>query len=237
MGNKKKTPATVYEFYGSPGAGKTYVARQLVSRSLPDSELVSFHGQKRHHRFLLKVLRVLRHPGILNGHFFTIFRIIKLHNPRPTEFIKLFYNMSFICGVMYKVNKGQTLVLDQGLVQAGWSNVYHGRTLPDIAVISKYYARLIVQLRLQSFVVVRIRVSDDVVKERIHSRDHGDSPLDSGDGSWIRAQDALSYMVRLTKSLEAACSVVCLVAIDNSGEGIDHNEIETIILSRNARPA
>jgi hypothetical protein len=231
MDSKAKTPATVYEFYGSPGAGKTYVARQLASRILPDSELVSFHGKKRHHRFLIKILRVLRHPGILNGHFFTIFRIIKLHNPRPTEFIKLFYNMSFICGMMYKAHKGQTLVLDQGLIQAEWSNIYHGRTLPNAAHLLKYYAKLIEQLRVKSLLVVDINVCHDVVKARIGSRDHGESPLDNG-GNWIRAQEALDYVASFTESLEENCPAVRRVAIDNSGDGISHGDIEGIVLPK-----
>lgn len=231
MGDNINTPATVYEFYGSPGAGKTYVARQLVGQCLPNSNLVSFHGQKRNHRLLVKLLSVVRHPGILSGHLLTIFRIIRLHKPRPSEFFKLFFNMSFICAMMCKASNGKALVLDQGLMQAEWSNIYHGRTFPDEAYLMKYYIQLIKQLHVGSLVVVDVKVCHGVIKSRLDSRLYGESPLDNG-GNWILAQEALEYINGFTESLEKNCPAVRRVVMDNSGNGVSQGNIERIVLAK-----
>jgi hypothetical protein len=229
MVNTERASGAIYEFCGAPGAGKTYIASQLVSRKLPDAQLVSFCGQRRWRRFLLKMLCILRHPGIVSGHFFTNLGIVKLYEPRAREFIKLLYNMSFICGIVLGRREGRALVLDQGLIQAGWSNAYHGRVLPDGVQLAGCFANLIEQLGVRSLVVVDVRVHHDMVRERIDSRDHGNSPLDGHGGDWSRAQGALEYMASFLEALEKSCPVVRRVVIDNSGDGITCEDIEKIV--------
>ena len=233
MDDTRNEVPVVYEFCGSPGAGKTYLAKQLVTRKLCNAHMVSLDGENRYRRFLKKILAIVQHPGILTGHLLTNIQIVRLHDPRAKDFFRLVYNMSFVSSMLVKHRLGRAIVLDQGLIQAEWSNYYHGRTSPNRLLLARRFERLIEQLGVQSLAVIDVQVPGHVARERIGSRVSGGSPLDGGgDESWVRAENALVHMAEFVRSLEACCPTVHRVVMINSGNGISDGVLDRIVGSR-----
>ncbi len=168
----------VVEFFGVPGVGKSYLAKNAVPPSV-DRPMDRFSEGIRIQRISRKVLLMLRHlpsavaAGLWATRLTDLFPSMHWH-----RHIKVLFNWMFIdCVIREAARCGNpTLVLDQGIVQALWSTQFGANDCPADelrALLQQYHETL----PITKWKVVRVIADMETVRQRVDRRE-GCSPVD-----------------------------------------------------------
>ena len=186
-GGFSKDFGTVIELFGTPGIGKSYLAKGLVTQFRAGGKSVSDRSvvvgdMARFRRIIYKVsiiilmlvitpvrLRLL--PGF----------ILKAGVKRPMAFIQVLVNWLYIVALIRsEVRRYDIVILDQGIAQAVWSTIFRSDIAnPDTsAKLMKY---VLMACGIRQLVVVHLTLDLEKHRARLSSRLNGHSPLDDGD--------------------------------------------------------
>ena len=166
------------EFFGVPGVGKTYLARNAVPLAV-HRPLDRFSEAWRVKRILRKFSLMLRYlPTAFSAGLWAV-RLTSLYplmNWRRRS--KVLFNWVFIdCVVRDAARCGNSVIaLDQGIAQALWSTQFGSDDCPADelrTLLQRYFAGL----PICEWMVVRVTASEETVRQRVEER-KGSSPVD-----------------------------------------------------------
>ena len=170
---------SIYEFFGIPGVGKSYLARTAVPRDI-ERPMERYSQGGRTQRVSRKALLLLRH---LPAAFSTVSwakEFVALY-PQPTwsRRCKVIFNWLFIDALIRDVARGVDgiIVLDQGVAQAVWSTCFSATRKPSNDEALPLVQRFLERLPIGQWTVVHVTASESVIKSRLEQRS-GDSPVD-----------------------------------------------------------
>lgn len=183
--------ATVIEFFGMPGSGKTHITKLLCCSLEEKGYLVSClpvsTAQKsRWLRVFLKSRLILMQVSSNPASIASIWKLINLYEIHSiSKKLKLLFNLSFIVSMSIKqLQNHDVVVFDQGIMQALWSNSYHSNSSPRPEVLIPQLTSLLAQISASQHIVVQLSTLKDRLKKRLIAREFkGTSPIDGTDDS------------------------------------------------------
>ena len=189
------------EFFGVPGVGKTYLARNAVPLGV-HQPLDRFSEVGRAKRISRKLSLMLRHlPTALPACFWAV-RLTSLYPLMSwRRRSKALFNWVFIdCVVREAARCGNSvIVLDQGIAQALWSTQFGTDDCPAEELRS-LLQRYLAGLPISEWHVVRVTASEETVRQRVDMR-KGSSPLDHDLKLIDKAQSAEREIVEVLDGL------------------------------------
>lgn len=228
--------SVVIEFFGMPGAGKTFLARHLIRhlgehRFCVSDRAVRLAAGNGLSRVALKVVLLMRALMFDRECLQPVLALTQSCGiAGGGRKLKILVNWLYLCALIRRECKRYpVVVLDQGLAQALWSSLFHGVTQPQGDTVVTQFEHLFAQLGVDRLQVFQLQAAENVIASRIESRQRGKSPLDGGSrDDWSRA----AWVTRETRSLiDAVASRDPAIRIDdmcNQTDGIDQLDLDRI---------
>lgn len=218
----------IIEFLGAPGIGKTYLAKELSDHlesrgASVNNQSIDVGRMPKLRRIIFKIRLVLPSLIIMPGMLKELIKFILLSGVRkPTLAAKMLLNWLYIIALIrqqFKMNR--IIILDQGIAQALWSVIFRGYSieLSEVVILTK---RILKTCGAQQLLVVYLIVDQEIHRERLLSRRHGNSPLDNGDLSQFkRSLEVASFvrgMIGKVACEMSTASKCCVVDFEGDGE-------------------
>ena len=212
----------VVEFFGVPGAGKSYLVNKIVPADI-ERPLGLYNDRCIVIRIGRKVLLMLRHlPSFFKTALWSI-KLLSHYSPiNWRRRVKVIFNWVFIDCVVRDVLRRRSLVmvLDQGIAHALWSTQFRAEANCTTAEIYTLLRQFLENISVCDWTIVHVTAPYDVVLQRIESRE-GLSPVDKDIAG---LKEAFSAESRAAKVIEDMCDAyednpnLQVVRFDNSGE-------------------
>jgi hypothetical protein len=187
MNFKVHKTAKVIEFFGAPGVGKTYLAKEFVSHCRSTGvacgvQAINISALPASQRVFCKVLYVFLYIVLNPMMTGALFKFVFVSGIRGAKAVTtIVSNWLFVMAVVqWEVRKGDLIVLDQGFAQAYWSMVFRGAQA-DVFEFQKFINRVLETCGVESLLVVDVACGREEHRVQLASRMNGDSPLDDGD--------------------------------------------------------
>ena len=179
----KTRPTRVIEFYGAPGVGKSYLARELVSYSkLKGAPLsgraLKINAMPRFSRFLAKLRYIAKFIANSPEIALLIIKFV-LEARQTTGTLLVVFNWLYVVAYVKQHSLEETVILDQGLFQAYWSMIYRGAKL-DRTKFRTFILRLLDHCGVEELKIIDVKMVQPLHLAQLASRSDGRSPLDSG---------------------------------------------------------
>lgn len=196
--------ATVVEFVGVPGVGKTTLS-MAVADELRDQGLATAEPTRRvseyptarriatKSRYALEGM--LRNP---RNAIATARTVVASDQPSFSDVVSVLFNCGYVDGLLSAVKTDHgTVLFDQGPYQAAWSvGLRSGRPCSELLD-----SVLDTTATLQPDLVVLVTATEETVLDRLRSRSGGDSRLETDDRHLQRAVEGYDRLAaRLTDS-------------------------------------
>jgi len=224
------------EFFGMPGCGKTFIAKNLAEALRDEGCIISdrmrtLTEKPRLSRIIEKVGLILR-CLILDKKVFSMSLafIIKFIDFRSVGWIKVFFNWLYIVALIeVESRKVDIILLDQGIGQAIWSTLFYGNKTSQSRTSNQWLEDFLAVLSIDILHIVNLHADNKLIEKRIHNRVRGSSPLDGGQqNNWQQASQALTDTQELIKQLDETTSYCYVQDITNNSDGLDINLIDKI---------
>ena len=219
---------TVVEFFGAPAVGKTSLAKDLADHFRSQGITASDHfvlvgKMSRMRRIIYKIKSIfpilVTMPGLL---VVVVEFIFKSGAKKPATVIRLLINWLFIIAqIHHEKQKYNTVILDQGIVQALWSTAFRGYSIkPDIVV--KLTERILSECGIGNLIVVNLTVGHKIHRKRLASRLKPGTSLKERDFSQLNnGRHVAEYVAEIFRQAQdkISGSVLCsLIYFKGSGQ-------------------
>ena len=169
----------IYEFYGMPGVGKSFLSKHIVPEKY--FHPMDFYNQcPKAYRFVYKILLILRYLFIPSSNFTLIWRLMKSYSFRYTfRKWRVLFNWLFIDAVIRDAAKAkhEVIILDQGIAQGIWSTQFGlDRRVMELD-FTKFINQFLQKLPVSKLVIIHVTAPVEIIKSRLNNR-LGCSPLD-----------------------------------------------------------
>lgn len=225
----------VIEFFGLPGAGKTAVARAVMVLLAEKGRPFAFSGDimgdrsslpRRSLRRLAMVAQfLLRHSQLA----FRIARSLGTARGGTRDVAKSLWNrVSVEAMLRHQSRDPGLLVLDQGRLQAEWSQLMHGWDPHEAGIVSEG--------RLDRSLFVYVEAPSNVARDRLAGRGTRTSRMQRADrlgqrSLWDRGQAMLDRLMHRLETGLAGNSLQSQLLRISNGEGADPTRLAIIIVA------
>ncbi len=232
-------PTVIIEFFGTPGAGKTFVAERLAeslgARGFSvDIRAIEVTRAKRLKRVLTKGMLVIRESITDPAGLWSIVSLIRAcKTASPLAAIRLVFNWLYLSALIrVQAGHSQFMILDQGLGQAFWSSLFYGMSSPPQALVDGLINSRLAILGIGTWHVIEVQADSELIATRIASRQHGNSPLDRGDEQTREKAEKITRQARfvLDRFIEGKANAE-ISSFSNRVEALNEAELDRLIES------
>lgn len=185
--NLKPGVATLIEFFGAPGVGKSYLSNELVMQLKTEgvrfsSQAVDIGAMPTLRRMYSKLCYIVPFFVLKPLMVADVFKFVFSSGVRGAmAVITVTINWLFVLGVLkWEFQKNDIVIFDQGLAQAYWSTVFRGAAA-DPAKFHNFLCPLLDACGVRNMLIVDVSLDRKEHQVRLSSRNDGRSPLDDRD--------------------------------------------------------
>ncbi|SIQ31847.1 hypothetical protein SAMN05920897_1075 [Alkalispirochaeta americana] len=235
-----ESKSTVYELFGIPGSGKTFLANRLIKALDPQvkfgatSMKVGLEPRvlRVFKKILLVLLGVVTRPAIV----IQLYHILRLYpQTGPFSMAKVAFNWLYIAGAIVRDDRSSSIVvLDQGLAQACWATAFSGKRWPNPRSTARVLRRLVRCLSLDHLFIVSVETTNRIPPWAVclYGKRGSTSPLDR------KPIGNLSLAIETTKHIRSVVDIaanqsahISVLPIHNMGSGLTSPCIKDLISS------